>query len=83
TPLHEMLSSLGKMQITEVGSAAIVQPKLNEKEIPELLKKLWGNVAVKEVTHLFLPVWEGVLKKKTGEERTITIDAINGKIITI
>ncbi len=83
TPLHEMLSSLGKMQITEVGSAAIVQSKLNEKEIPELLKKLWGNVAVKEITHLFLPVWEGVLKKKTGEERVITIDAINGKIINL
>ncbi len=79
TPLHEMLTSVGKMPITEVESAALVPPNFNEKEIPDLLKKLWGNVAVKEVTHLFLPIWEGVLKKKTGEERIIIIDAINGK----
>jgi DNA helicase HerA-like ATPase len=79
TPLHEMLTSVGKMPITEVETAALVPPNFNEKEIPELLKKLWGNVAVKEVTHLFLPIWEGVLKKKTGEERIIIIDAINGK----
>ena len=50
-------------------------------KIPDLLKKLWGNVAVKEITQIFLPVWEGVLKKKTGEERIVLIDAINGQKI--
>ena len=69
TPLHEILPSIGKRQITEVDSAILVQPVLSEKEIPELLKKLWGSVTVKEITHLFLPIWEGVLKKRTGEER--------------
>ncbi len=81
TPLHEILPSIGKRQITEVDSAILVQPVLSEKEIPELLKKLWGSVTVKEITHLFLPIWEGVLKKRTGEERTILIDGINGKRI--
>ncbi len=79
TPLHEILPSIGKRPITEVDSAILIQPIMSEKEIPELLKKLWGNVAVKEITHLFLPVWEGVLKKKTGEERIVQIDAINGR----
>jgi len=80
-PLHNLLTSIGKRPITEVETAALVSPNLTEKEIPELLKKLWGNVVTKEITHLFLPVWEGVLKKKTGEERIIAIDAINGKRI--
>jgi hypothetical protein len=81
TPMHELLTSIGKMPITEVETAAIIPPKINEREIPELMKKLWGNVVVKEITHIFLPVWEGTLKRKTGEERTILIDAINGKRI--
>jgi predicted transcriptional regulator len=83
TPLHDIIPSIGKRPITEVESAAVIPPVLEEKEIPELLKKLWGSITVKEVTHLFLPVWEGVLKKKTGEERTIMIDGINGKEIKL
>jgi len=80
-PLHAILSSIGKRPIVEVESAAMLPPNLEEKRAIELLKKLWGNVNVKEITHLFLPVWEGVLKKKTGEERVVRIDAINGKEI--
>ncbi|HNV01461.1 MAG TPA: hypothetical protein PKK60_03470, partial [archaeon] len=82
TPLHEILPSIGKRPIMEVEGISVVPPKLDETELPELLHKLWGNIKVKEVTHLFLPLWEGVLKKKTGEERTIIIDAINGKKIS-
>jgi intein/homing endonuclease len=81
SPIHDMLPSIGKRPITEIATAALISPNLHEKEVPELLKKLWGNVVVKEITHLFLPVWEGTLKKKTGEERTILIDAINGNKI--
>jgi hypothetical protein len=77
------LTSIGKRPITEVESAALVSPNLTEKEVPELLKKLWGNIVVKEITHLFLPVWEGVLKKKTGEERIVVIDAISGNKIDL
>jgi len=80
-PLYSILSSIGKMPITEVEAVSIIQPKLSEKEIPALLKKLWGNITVKEITNLFLPIWEGVLKKRTGEERTQKIDAINGNQI--
>ncbi|MEI7961462.1 MAG: DUF87 domain-containing protein [archaeon] len=80
-PLHEMMESMGKRPITELNSASVVPAKLSEKEIPELLKKLWGNIAVKEVTQIFMPIWEGVLKKKTGEERIVMIDAINGKLV--
>jgi len=79
SPLHAILPSIGKRPITEVEGISVVPPALQEREVPELLKKLWGNITVKEIRHLFLPVWEGVLKKKTGEERTIIIDAINGK----
>jgi uncharacterized protein len=81
TPLHEILPTIGKRAITEIDSAVLLQPIMSEKEIPELLKKLWGNLVVKEITHIFLPVWEGVLKKKTGEERIVMIDGINGKTI--
>ncbi len=81
SPLHAILSSIGRRPITEIESAALVSPNLHEKEVPGLLKKLWGNVVVKEITHVFLPVWEGTLKKKTGEERTILIDGINGNKI--
>lgn len=80
-PLHEMMESMGKRPITELNSASVVPARLAEKEIPELLKKLWGNVAVKEVTQIFMPIWEGVLKKKTGEERVVLIDAITGKAV--
>ena len=81
SPLYSILSSIGKMPITEVEAVSIIQPKISEKEIPDLLKKLWGNITVKEITHLFLPIWEGVLKKKTGEERIERIDALNGNRI--
>ncbi len=81
SPLHQILSSIGKRHITEVEGISVVPPELQERDIPETLNKLWGNVVVKEVTHLFLPVWEGILKKKTGEERTILIEALNGKKI--
>lgn len=81
-PLHNLLTSIGKRAITEVQTAALVSPNLTEKQVPDLLKKLWGNLTVKEITHLFLPVWEGVLKKKTGEERIVLIDAINGNKVT-
>ncbi|MBT4870517.1 MAG: ATP-binding protein [Candidatus Diapherotrites archaeon] len=80
-PLNSVLSSIGKMPITEVEAVSVIPPKIEEKELAELLKKLWGNVTVKEITHLFLPIWEGVLKKKTGEERIERIDAINGNQI--
>jgi len=82
TPLHGILPSIGKRPITEVDTVALIAPKTNEKEIPEMLKKLWGNVSVKEITHLFMPVWEAVMKKKTGEERMERIDAINGRRLT-
>ncbi len=78
-PLHAILPSIGKRPIIEVESVSIVQPKINEKEAVDLLKKLWHNINVREVTQIYLPIWEGILKKKTGEERIIRIDGINGK----
>lgn len=77
-PLHEILGSIGKRPITEIESAAAIQPSVQQKDVPDFLKKLWGNVTVREITELYLPVWEGVMKKKTGEERIERIDAING-----
>jgi uncharacterized protein len=80
-PLHAILPSIGKRPIIEVESVPILEPKISEKEIAELLKKLWKNINIREINQLYLPVWEGVLKKKTGEERIIKIDGINGKKI--
>ncbi|MFA5358033.1 MAG: ATP-binding protein [archaeon] len=77
-PLHEILDSIGKRPITEIESAAAIQPAIAQKDVQDLLKKLWGNITVREITELYLPVWEGVMKKRTGEERIERIDAING-----
>jgi hypothetical protein len=81
SPLHTIMASIGKRPIIEVESIPMLEPKIKEKDAAELIKKIWHNVTIKEITQLFLPVWEGVLKKKTGEERTIRIDGINGKLI--
>ncbi len=81
SPLHTIMASIGKRPIIEVESIPMLEPKIKEKDAAELIKKIWHNVTIKEITQLFLPVWEGVLKKKTGEERTIKIDGINGKLI--
>jgi uncharacterized protein len=78
SPLHGILPSIGKRPIRELESVATIRPEINENDIPDLLKKLWGNVVVKEIVEIYLPVWEGVLKKKTGEERVARIDAISG-----
>ncbi len=78
-PLHAIMPSVGRRPIIEVESMPIIAPEINEKEAAELLKKLWHNVTIREITQLFLPVWEGILKRKTGEERVVRIDAINGK----
>ena len=81
SPLHAIMPSIGKRPIIEVESVPLLHPKIEEKEAVDLIKKVWKNISVKEVTHLFLPIWEGVLKKKTGEERVVRIDAINGRQI--
>jgi hypothetical protein len=80
-PLHELISSIGKREIVNIDSIATIPPNLQQKEIPSILKKLWGSITVKEVSELYLPIWEGVMKKKTGEERIERIDAINGNRI--
>jgi DNA-binding MarR family transcriptional regulator len=77
-PLHEILDSIGKRPIAEIESAAAIQPIVGQREIPTIMRNLWGNVVVKEITEIYLPVWEGVMKKRTGEERVERIDAING-----
>ena len=38
---------------------------------------------MKEITELYLPVWEGVMKKRTGEERVERVDAINGNRLAV
>jgi uncharacterized protein len=78
SPLHAILPSIGKRPLKEIESVSAIRPEFDENEISEMLKKLWGTVSVKEITEIYLPVWEGILKKKTGEERVIRIDAING-----
>jgi uncharacterized protein len=82
SPLHAIMPSIGKRPIIEVESIPMLEPMIREKDAAELIKKVWNNVTIKEITQLFLPIWEGVLKKKTGEERIIKIDAINGKLIS-
>lgn len=83
SPLHSILSSIGRRPIIEVESVSITPPKYSESEIAEVIKKLWKNITIREISQLFLPVWEGVLKKKTGEERIVMIDGINGKLINL
>ncbi|MDD3159575.1 MAG: DUF87 domain-containing protein [Candidatus ainarchaeum sp.] len=78
-PLHTILSSIGKRPITEVESVSIIPAKLKEEEAVLMLNKFWKNIKIKKVTNLFIPIWEGILKKKTGEERIEYIDGINGK----
>lgn len=83
SPLHSILPSIGRRPIIEIESVSIIPPNYSEKEIADLIKKLWKNITIREISQLFLPVWEGVLKKKTGEERIVMIDGINGKQIKI
>lgn len=81
SPIHSIMPSIGRRPIIEVEMTPLIEAKYNEKEVAEIVKKLWHNIRIKEITHLFLPVWEGVLKKKTGEERIVRIDGINGNRI--
>ncbi len=81
SPLHGILSSIGRRPIIEVESIGMLQPNFSDKDAAEIVKKLWHNITIREISQLFLPIWEGVLKKKTGEERIVMIDAINGKQI--
>ena len=75
------MPTIGKRPIIEVESIPMLPPQINEKEAAEAIKKLWQSVTIKEITQLFLPIWEGVLKKKTGEERIVRIEGINGNEI--
>ena len=45
------------------------------------MKKLWPGIIVKKTEIIYKPVWKIVLSID-AKEKTVLIDAVNGKIIT-
>ncbi len=80
-PLHPVLSSMNALPVSEHESLNIEIEQLSTTEVPELLKKLWKNVIVKDVSTVYMPLYEAVFKKKNGIERKKFINAVTGEEI--
>ena len=79
SPQHEMLSSVGKMRFVTVQAVSREKEKFPREEVLKLVQKLWPNIIVKKIEEVHRPVFEAVLERMNGEQRTIKIDAVNGK----
>lgn len=77
---HELLSSLNNLPFVRVEAIAKQREKYSRDLIPELLKKMWKKVLVRDIGEVYRPVWDATLELK-GRERKIRIDAVTGKII--
>lgn len=82
-PMHQLHSTLSRMPVQEADTFAVIPPYLEKKELPELLKKIWGRIIIKDIHEVYLPVYEATMKTLDGITRKVRIDAITGKQINI
>ncbi|MCR4336132.1 MAG: ATP-binding protein [archaeon] len=78
---HEMLSSIASLPFVKAEALSMERENYSKEEAAESLKKLWPSVIVKKTEALYKPVWHIVLSVD-AKERTVLIDAVNGKIIS-
>lgn len=81
--MHPLLSSLNRLPVENASAISLLREVIDRKGLPKILQKLWGNVIVKKVDVVYLPVYEAFLKKKDGTLRKVLIEAVNGKRIEL
>jgi len=78
---HELLGSLSTLPFVRTEALSIEREKYSREDITKALRKLWGSILVKKIEPLYKPIWHVVLSED-AKERTVIIDAVNGKIIS-
>ena len=79
SPMHDLLSSIGKMRFVTVEALGKEKEKYSKEDAIKLVQGLWPTIIVKKVEELNRPFFEAVFQKSNGEEKTKRIDALNGK----
>jgi len=78
TPIHPLLSSLSQLPVLNIEAMSLMREGTDKEKIPKMFQKLWGNVVVKKIETIYMPVYETFLRKKNGTVRKIFIEAVTG-----
>jgi len=79
--LHALLGSMKRVSVKEETALHLIKEQIDKNQLNDLLKKIWGNVKLKEIETIYLPIFEAEFKKKNGEKRTMRIEAVTGNRI--
>jgi hypothetical protein len=77
-PTHPMLSSLSAIPVLNIEAMSLMRETVDRDRLAKSLAKLWGNIVVKKMDLVYLPVYETFLRKKDGSVRKIFIEAVAG-----
>ncbi len=78
---HDLLESLARLPFVKAQALSLERERITKNQAEDSLKKLWPSVVVKKTEILHKPVWHIVLSQD-AKERSILIDAVNGKLLT-
>jgi len=78
-PLHDLLDSLNKLSVSEVEAMELQREIVEKREVIECLRKLWKKLVVTNIKSVYLPFYEGVIKKTDGSTKRIWFEALTGK----
>ncbi|MFA4855323.1 MAG: ATP-binding protein [archaeon] len=78
SPMHPLLSSLSGIPVLNIEAMSLMREAIDREKLAKSLAKLWGNIAVKKIDLVYLPVYETFLRKKDGSVRKIFIEAVTG-----
>lgn len=82
SPLHELLESMEKAPKQRISlNDQGIQAGIDEKQLHKLIEGIWPNTKIKQLSFIYLPVWEGLLQKTPLVKRKIYLNAVDGKII--
>lgn len=81
-PMHKLLNSLenAPRQRVELNNQR-VDLAVDEKQLHKLIEGLWPKTRLKQLSFIYLPVWESYLQRSPIEKRKIYLNAFDGKII--
>jgi len=83
SPVHPLLSSLNQLPVLNIEAMSLMRERVDREKLPKILKKLWGNVVVKKIDLIYLPVYETFFRKKDGSVRKLFVEAVIGNRLAL
>jgi len=77
---HEILASISSLPFVKAEALSMELENYSKEQASDAIKKLWPSVIIKKIEPLYKPAWHIVLSEDANE-KTVLIDAVNGKIL--